>query len=248
MPVKTSRTIAAQLNSAQVAVSNALADAGMLKLLAEYGYTAARIKEGQKLYEAARLAVNAHKSLVGSQQDKTAKVKKVTKKAYDAYQALAKVARAIWLKDKARLAALGLQGKMPKTTAGFLTAAYILFDNAAKGGLAAASNPTGLLGDYGYTTAKLTAERAKIAELDKINQAQEAAKGMAQDAARAQDKALKALAEWLARFVKIAKVALRDQREYLEKLGVLARTGKTKAQRAAAAKASATKKAKKSGA
>ena len=135
---------------------------------------------------------------------------------------------------------------MPKTTAGFLNAAYTLFDNAAKGDIATTSNTAaGELAEYGYTKTKLAAERGKIVGLDKMNQAQEAAKGAAQDAARNQQKALKALNEWMARFIKIAKVALRDQREYLEKLGVLARSGKTKAQRAAAAKASATKKAKK---
>jgi len=246
MPTKISRTIAAQLNSAQVAISNSLADTGILKPLSEYGFTAVKIKEGQKLYEAARLAVNAHKTLSGEQQYKTSEVNKITKDAYVAYQSLAKVARAIWLKDKPRLAALGLKGKMPKTTAGFLNAAYTLFDNAAKGDIATTSNTAaGELAEYGYTKTKLAAERGKIVGLDKMNQAQEAAKGAAQDAARNQQKALKALNEWMARFIKIAKVALRDQREYLEKLGVLARSGKTKAQRAAAAKASATKKAKK---
>lgn len=245
MPSKPTSSIAAQLNSAQVAISNALADAGMLKMLAEYGFTAAKVKEGQKLYDIARLAVNTHKNLSGTQQDKTASVKKITKNAIDAYQSLAKVARAIWLKDKAKLVTLGLHGKMPKSTAGFITAAYTLFDNAAGAEITSSSSATGTLAEYGYTKAKLTSERAKITELDKINQAQESAKGMAQDAARTQDKALRELAEWLARFIKIAKVALRAKPEYLEKLGVLSRSGKTKAQRKAPAKAAATRKAKK---
>jgi hypothetical protein len=239
MPTKTIRTIAAQLNFAQVAISNALADAGILKLLSEYGYTAARIKQGQKLYEAARLAANLHKTLSGEQQYKTSEVKKTTKQAYDAYQALAKVARAVWLKDKTKLVALGLHGKMPRTTAGFLTAAYTLFDNAANA-------PE--LADYGYTKAKLASERAKISALDNMNQAQEAAKGEAQNATRGQQAALKALNEWMSKFLMIAKVALRNKREYLEKLGVLARSSKTKAQRQAPQKAKETRAKKKAGA
>ena len=229
MPTKTKHSIAEQLNAAQVAISNTLVEPGISKPMAEYGFPAARVKEGQKLYDAARLSLNAHKTLSGEQQYKTAEVNKITKAAYDAYQALAKICRAIWVKDKARLAALGLQGKMPQTTAGFLTAAYVLFDNAAKGKIVPPPPPpnnnldaidaAGELAVYGYTKAKLAAERAKIVALDKMNQAQESAKGEAQNAAREQDAALKALSEWLAMFVKIAKVALRDKREYLEKIG-----------------------------
>lgn len=240
MPSRPSKSIAKQLVSAQVAITNSLSDKKILQLVSEYGYTAARLKEGQKLYEAARLAVNAKTSRSGGQQDITAAFNKAFKAAKIAYQSLAKVARAIWLHDKPRLAALGLSGKMPATTAGFLNAAFKLFDNAVTDADAANN-----LADYGYTKAKLAAERKKIEACEIADHSQEAAKGEAQDAARAQDKALKALNEWTARYVKIAKVALSGNRELLEKIGVLARSGKTKAQRRAPSVASATRAAKK---
>jgi hypothetical protein len=246
MATRPNHSIAEQLNAAQVAISNTLADPKISKPMAEYGFPAARIKEGQKLYDTARLSLNAHKTLSGEQQYKTAEVNKITKAAYDAYQALAKIARAIWVKDKARLEALGLHGKMPKTTAGFLGAAYTLFDNAAKGDIASSSNTAaGELATYGYTKTKIAAERLKIVALDKMNQAQESAKGETQNAGREQEKAFKALGEWMAMFTKIAKVALRHKKEYLEKIGVIARSGKTKAQRGAARKAAETRAKKK---
>jgi len=246
MATRPNHSIAAQINSAQVAISNSLAEPSISKPMAEYGYPATRIKQGQKLYENALKAVNIHKSLLGEQEYKTSEVNKITKEAQAAYQALAKIARAIWVKDKSRLAALGLQGKMPQTTAGFIIAAYVLFDNAAKGDIVSSSNEAASeLEAYGYTKTKIASERLKIEALDKMNQAQEAAKGEAQNASREQDKALKALNEWMAMFTKIAKVALRDKWEYLEKIGVLARSGKTKAQRGASRKASETRARKK---
>jgi len=215
-------SIAEQLNSAQLAVSNALADPETLKLLSEYGYTAARIKEGQKLYETARLAVNKHKTLFGEQQETTSELNQTKISALDSYQALAKVARAVWVRDKARLETLGLHGKTPRTTAGFITSAYTLFDNAG-------DNPASYaaLAEYGYTKTRLASERARITAYDKLNQKQEAAKGEAQNSVREQEAALKALADWLARFLKIARVALRTKKEYLEKLGILVRSGRT---------------------
>jgi len=51
--------------------------------------------------------------------------------------------------------------------------------------------------------------------------------------------------DWVARYLKIAKVALRGKKQLLEKIGVAVRTTKTKAQRAAPKKAAATRAAKK---
>ena len=97
------------------------------------------------------------------------------------------------------------------------------------------------MADYGYNSVKLQSERIKIAAYDTANQQQEAAKGAAQQSTREQDWALQALNAWKAQYLKIAKVALSGKPQLLEKLGVLARTSKTAAQRAAPKKASATR-------
>jgi hypothetical protein len=240
MASRPKKSIAEGLNRAQVAIANTQKNPEILKLVSEYGYNAARIKQGQALLDQAKQAVNLHASLSGAQQDSTAKINKITKDAIVAYQSLAKVARAIWLRDKAMLDKLGIKGKMPVSTAGFLKAAYTLFDNAQVN-----ADLNSGLADYGYTKAKLVAERKKIEAFDAANQTQEAAKGTAQDAAKSQQQAMTALNDWVAQYQKIAKVALRDRRQLLEKIGVLARSGKTKKQRAAPAKARATRAAKK---
>jgi predicted pyridoxine 5'-phosphate oxidase superfamily flavin-nucleotide-binding protein len=220
---------AAQLNAAQLAIANSLADPEIKAAVAQFGFTTARLDKGQALYDAALAAVNAQKLGRGAQKDTTARVKAAQTDARDAYQALAKVARATLSKeDQARL---GL-GKAPRDTAGFIQAGYTLFDNA--GAVAA-------LTDFGYDAEKLAAERAKIEAFDQANQAQEMAKGAAQQATQDQDTALAAMTKWLAQYLKIVRVALRDRRQLLEKIGVAARTTKTAAQQAAPAKAAATR-------
>ena len=138
--------------------------------------------------------------------------------------------------DKDGLATLGLTGKEPRDTAGFIQAGYTLFDNAAE---------SGLLAEFGYDAERIAAERAKIEAFDTANQAQEMAKGASQQAAQDQEAALAKMNEWVAQYLKIAKVALRGKKQLLEKIGVTARTSKTAAQRAAPAKAAATRAAKK---
>jgi len=183
--------------------------------VAAYGYSPAKLNEGQALYEAA---------LAGGQRQSTQELAEAEKSARDAYQSLAKVARAIFKDDKARLTALGLTGAAPRATAGFLASAVSLFDNAA-------GAPT--LAEYGYDAERLESERAKIAAFNLSNQRQEAAKGAAQQASREQDMALTSLEAWRAQYIKIARVALRSKSQLLEKIGVPARTSQTAAQRAA---------------
>ena len=224
---------AQQLNAAQLAIANSLADPEIKSAIAQFGYTTTKLNKGKALYDAALAAVNAQKSGKGEQKTATADLKVALTDARDAYQALAKVARATLSKEEQT--GLGL-GKEPRGTAAFIQAGYTLFDNA--GDVAA-------LADFGYDADKLAAERAKVEAYDQANQAQEMAKGSAQQATQDQDAALAAMSDWVAQYLKIAKVALRGKKQLLEKIGVLARTSKTAAQKAAPAKAAATRAAKK---
>jgi len=216
-------SIAQQLNACRVAVSNTLADAEIQAMVAAYGYTAQKMAEGQQIYDAALAAVNEQVAAAGAQRQATARLKTAEKEARDAYQSLAKVARAIFAGNPTRLSALGLTGVMPKDIAGFLAAGYTLFDNA----LTNEEIKTALL-PYGYPEAKLQSEKARIAAYDGANQTQEAAKGAAQQATREQDARLKEMQEWLAQYIKIARVALRGKKQLLEKIGVPARTTRRK--------------------
>ena len=67
----------------------------------------------------------------------------------------------------------------------------------------------------------------------------------AQQATREQKAALAALNAWLAQYLKIARVTLRDKPELYTKLGGVARSTRTAAQRQAPKKAAATRAAKK---
>jgi len=231
------KSIADRLNAAQVAIQNTLADAEILTAVAAYGYSVEKINAGKALYDQAVAAVNAQIAAAGAQRDTTATMESAKQQAYAAYQSLAKVARAVFIQDKPRLIRLGLIGAMPKSTAGFLTAAYALFENAS------APEIQSLLANYGYDSARLQSERALIAVYDAANRSQEQAKGGAQQATRNQEAALKELDLWYNQYIKIARVALRDRKELLEKLGIRAISGKTAAQRSAPAKAAATRKA-----
>jgi len=232
---QTKTTIAGRLNSAQVAIHNTLADAEIQAAVAAYGYSVEKINAGKAIYERAVAAVNAQIAAAGAQRDTTAGAAATRKAAYAAYQSLNKVARAVFAQDKTKLTMLGLTGAMPKSVSGFLIAAYALFENANHPDIQAQ------LAGFGYDSAKLQSERALIAAYEAANRSQEQSKGAAQQATRDQDAALQELKTWYQQYIKIARVALQGKKELLEKLGIRMLSGKTPAQRGAAAKAAATR-------
>ena len=228
MPTKSKISIAERLTAAQLAIDNSLADAQIQDLVSAYGYSAEKLAVGKTLYDAALAAYSHAQGAAGAQQLATAHLKSTGKIARDAFQALAQVARAVFSDTPDHLVALGLDNPMPSTTAGFLNHATMMFDNAQS-----VSEIQSMLAQYGYTIEKLQTECAKIVDYNQANQSQEAAKGTAQQATVIQNKALAELDSWMARYIKIAKVALRHDKQLLEKIGIVARTSKRTAPHAA---------------
>jgi hypothetical protein len=210
-----------QLESAQLAINNSLSDPEIMALVGGYGYSAEKLAEGKALFDAAQAAVNAQGMAAGQQKSATAAFNDAQTQAFDAFQALATVARAA-VTDSGQLKVLGLEGPMPRKTGAFSKAASQLFENAA-------SIPT--LTQFGYDAARIAAEAAKLSAYVTANDQQEAAKGAAKQATTDQDAALNALNKWAAQYIKIAKVALRAKPDLLKKLGVTAQRGPTAAKK-----------------
>jgi hypothetical protein len=211
-------SIAQQLTDAHLLIYNSLVDPEILARVAAFGYRIDKLNTAKALHKAAEDAFNTQKARSGDQQQITADLAEAQAAAHDAYQALAKVARAIFIKDRGRLSILGITGgRVPQSIAGFLGAARILFNNAAD---------LTELADYGYDAAKLASERLKITALEELNQRQESAKGAAQQATVEREAAFQALHEWTAQYRKIARVALRDNPPLLEKIGIPVRPPK----------------------
>jgi len=219
MPAKKSEL----LKRAAQAIDNSLADPGIRDVVADYGYSEETLRAGRALVDAAQAAGSARLVAAGQQQQATAAFNLALAPARDAYQTLAKLARATC--DKPTLTALGLVGREPQNIGGFLKVAFDLFDNAPQ--------VPALASRFGYNVEKLAAERAKISALQVADQVQGTAMGAAQQATARQKAAFDALHAWTAQYIKIARVALRADAQQLEKIGVAARTTLTAAQRAA---------------
>ena len=224
-------TIAQQLGQADVAINNTLADPETLALVAPRGYTADKLARLKDLYDRALAAVKAKEAVKGDKEYATDQLDRAYRAAHLAYQDLAATARRVFHVEPARLTALGLTSDEPHDTAGFIRAAYVLFDNAALPELA----PD--LAERGYPAAFLAAERGKIVAFDQANQAQEAAKGAAKGGATDQATLLAQLHTDLMAYLDVAEIALRGRADLQTKIGLKITDRKAAARQAVATRA-----------
>lgn len=197
-------------------IANALADAEIKHALAAYGYTEETLNVGKKLYENATLLQNTRKKEYGEQIAATAELRDIRETAQQQYMKTIKIAR-IALKESAKASkAIMLYGVRKRSLSGWLEQAQAFYANLLSDGEFITS-----LSAYGYTQERLEREFALINQVIAKNLAQKKETGEAQEATAIRDKTLDDLAAWISDFKAVAKVALDENPQQLEKLGII---------------------------
>ena len=235
-------TIGNQIKRAKLAIQNTIKGPAILALVAPKGYTLAVMNEGLALYQAADAAVGLAASMAGDQAIASQDAGEAWKGVRGAFQDLAKMARAMFLRRPEVLTLLGLDQPMPRAAGDFVLAFNKLFNTAAYTPEIAAKFLA-----KGYTDSKYSECRSLLGAWETAAGTHKAAEGDAQDAAADQELKLRALVDWVAEYLKIARVALQSRPQLLQKIGVIARRTPTAAQRNAPAKAAATRAKRKPG-
>jgi hypothetical protein len=201
-----------------IALQNAAEDEVIKVEMAEFGYTATKIGEGKALYDAAEALHRKQKVEYGEQATATDALNAAWETANDMYMRQIKVARVAFRNERGIQGKLGIDGQRKQTIAGWLGQAKQFYTCA----LAEASIQA-TLANFGITVAKLTSaqELVQATEIASVTQSRE--KGEAQEATRIRDIALEDLYAWMRDFKQIARVALQDVPQHLEKLGVVMR-------------------------
>lgn len=217
MPID--RSIDTLLSEAQLAIDNALNNPQILKYLGDFGYTTTRIQQGKKLYTVAAAAQLTQQAEAGGQISATTVVNDAWETAKKSYSRLLKVARVAFKRNSGVAVQLDLGGTRKKSLFGWLAQANQFYKNALSDQAVLVE-----LKEFGITEQKLKAGLAELAVIEKANLVQEKEKGEAQAATQKRDRALDELQDWLSDYLAIAKVALEEDPQLLEGLGVLQRS------------------------
>ena len=212
------RSIDTFLSEAQVAIDNALNNPQILEHLKDFGYNNSRIQQGKKLYNIAAAAQLAQTMESGDQISATDSVKATWATAKKTYIRLIKISRIAFKRSSGVATQLDLGGKRKESLSGWLAQANQFYANAL-------ANKTILSGfkEFGITEQKLKAGLAEVKAVEAANLAQEKEKGEAQAATQKRDAAMDELQDWLSDYLGIAKIALEENPQLLEGLGILQR-------------------------
>lgn len=212
---KKKRSIEDRTLAAQVAIDNSLNIPGISKELEVYGYNKNKLELGKSLFGQAVKVITRQKAEYGDQFEATEELANAWELSEAAYMRSIKVSRVAFKKDRKANAALKLTGDRKETLSGFINQTTLFYDNLL-------ADPQLFQGmkTFGYTKAKLTEEKKLVDKVVALNSKQEKEKGEAQASTKRRERVMDRLDAWMSDFRVIARVALEDKPQWLEKLGI----------------------------
>lgn len=209
-------SIADRLLAAQLAIDNAISDTEVKTALAEYGYDETRLGEGKTLLDTTNQLQQTQQKEYGDQYEATDVLKQAHKAADKEYMKFVKIARIALKSEHAVTKKLDLDGIRKKTFSGWVGQARQFYLNALGDSIVVEK-----MAAYGVTQVKLENGKILLEQAEAANAAQKKEKGEAQQATQERDQAMDNLEEWLSDFIVIARIALEEKPQLLEKLGIV---------------------------
>ena len=209
------RTISEKLADAHRAINNGLNDPEIAAALEPYGYDATKLGDGIVLWEAADALFHRQELKYGDQFAATDALDAARNIAEADYNVHLAVARVVFRDDHSAEHKLRLRGRRKKALDDWMAQSMGFYLNAL------AEQPIlDRLADFGIAQTDLEAARDKVIAIYPADAFQEDRKGGAQQSTKNRDKAIDALEEWMEDYLDIARIALIDQPQLLEALGI----------------------------
>lgn len=209
-------TIDGALLFAQNAIANAINQPALKQLLDAYGYTEAKLREGEALYNAAREAQIIQKKEYGEQYEATAELELAKANADKEYMRHLKIARIALGNAPGPANSMKLSGNRLRTLSGWIGQAKAFYANALTD-----QKVLDALAQFNLTRDKLETGQVLVLDCEAKYNQQLKEKGEAQTATKTRDAAFEALDKWMSAFTGISRIALEENPQYLEMLGIV---------------------------
>jgi len=202
---------------ARTLIEIAYGDEATRRLLANYGYTDERLREGAALIDDAESAL---KDLNAQRGDKIGTRKEFIAawdKARRTYMATLAIARLAFADDPLCRKALALPGPRGRTFSAWYDQARTFYGNAVE-----LDGVIERLGRYGYSAESLKAERAVVQKALEVNQAYAMEKGESIESTADKNRTLAKARAWVSMFRTVLAIAYAESPEQLKRFGPLA--------------------------
>jgi hypothetical protein len=209
------RYIATKLNNIENAIKGALDNPRILSLLILYGYTNDKITVGKKLLEEVIRLTTDQILEYGNQYGATDEQEMLIAAIYAQYMIGVKITRVAFKDQPDILAALGVVGARPRSFSGWIHSARIFYTNLLK-----LPSAIEIMSDFGYTEERLRKELQDVENVEEVHVKQLKGKSAAQQATKIRDEAFDKLCNWYSDFRAVARIALYNEPQLLEALGI----------------------------
>ena len=211
-------TETATLECYRVALENVETQSEIATIMSEFGYDAALIEDGKQLFTKTRQAYDENVR----EDDETSQAYAdfmVRRNALeDTYSLHRKKAKVIFRKDLQTMKKLVLDGSMPRAYVSWLETVKKFYTEMLKD-----TELQTKLARLRVTADDLAAANALLSEMESARSKYLIEKGESQDATKTKDDAFAELDDWMSEFYAVAKIALEDNIQLLEALGVIVR-------------------------
>jgi hypothetical protein len=197
-------------------INNSLGDAKILDAVSPMGYPEVKLNEGKALLAEATTLAETQKKEYGELDAAQAQFKNEKQKANGTYMNMVAIARIAFKNDVQAQTTLELNGRRASTLSGWLkqTLGFYRAILANEGWKTA-------MASYGQTEEKLLAEIAAIEGVAAASENVRKEMGDAQNATLERDIKVEELADWINEYEVIARIALADKPQLLEKIGIV---------------------------
>lgn len=206
------KNVFAEINAARNLVENTLKHPALQKKMADFYYDRKKMLEGRTLYQHLEMLQLAKQDKYGSQYASTDVFHKDLASAKNLYKRHLKMARLIFEDQRGTAETLQIRGKRKTDLDGWLGQAHSFYSRIG--------TYMEEVTRYNMTEEEFTQAGAMVEALYTTRQQQLQSKGEAQDATEKRNAARRALNQWISRFKKTARIALQDDPQLLEVLGI----------------------------
>lgn len=205
-------TITAEMAAAQLAIENALENAIIKKKLAIVGYDQKSLLVGKALREAVYLLYSAQKDKYAEKYEGSDALRTQFADVQARYRQHVKRARLAFEGQRGLREQLQINGKRKTDTVGQLDQIYAFYSKIEQ--------HLEIITRYDVKVEELVQTRAMVEALQASRRKRVARRGEAQHATLQRDKKRRELRDWMAQFKKAARLALHDDPQLLEVLGI----------------------------
>ncbi len=209
---------AATLERYRVALENVEAQTEIATIMAEFGYDNALIEEGKNLFNQTRQAYDFNTQEDDETSEAYSTFSEKREQLADTYSLHRKKAKVIFKNDQQILERLALTGSLPSAYVSWLETVKKFYKEVLKHG-----DLQTKLSRLKITAEELNATNTLIDELEAARAEYLREKGESQDATEAKDTAFAELDDWMSEFYAVAKIAMEDNIQLLEALGLIIR-------------------------